>query len=185
MVKVPPCPQIKLRIKYIMCDRAGYLNNYGGYGGCNQYNGGSSRGRFNDSQLLKKELHYVETYAKNTNSEYDNNFCDSSNCNYGYGGNNCGFGGGCGPSFVGCPPSFGCAPDFNCGFNGGCPVNMSSFGCGNGGFNEGGCEKDSYKENDDGPCNPFCQPCHKPVCNEPSLDYCGCDVCNRSKKYIQ
>src|ERR1700761_6095689 len=72
-------------------DRAGYLNNFGGYGNHNRSNYGSAHSRANDSKLLKKELHYVETYVKNHDEEYNrfhnNDVCD----NYGYGCNDHGY----------------------------------------------------------------------------------------------
>ena len=99
---------------YKMCDRAGvisanggnngaYGNNYGQYAN-NAYN------RCNDSILVKKELYYVETYARNreTVNACNNAGCYGNNCGNYNNFNNCGAGyRSCGPQ---CGPVGGCGP---------------------------------------------------------------------------
>lgn len=43
------------------------------------------------------------------------------------------------------------------------------------------CIKDKkVKKVGDKPCNKFCQPCYKPVCNDPCKKACDCKLCNKS-----
>ena len=188
-------------------DRAGYLNNCNDGASC-----GSSRNRVHDSKLLKKELHYVETYAKTHDESCDNSFRDRYNnsCGSGYGCggfDGCGpYNGGCGPYNGGCGPyNGGCGP-YNGGFGGCGPCDGGFGGCGpcDGGF--GGCgpcdngfvgcgpfykkdkckkdKKEKKEKKDKSPCNSFCKPCYKPVCNDPCEKVCGCGLCKKSYKKI-
>lgn len=179
------------------CDRAGYLNGCGEYGTRGGCDSGYGFNRVNDARLLKKELHYVETYFDTHNEE-----CADSrdNCFYdGYGGG-CG---GCGYDNCG-----GCGFNGGRGFGGGCGFRGFDGGCGFGGrgFNDGfgysPCDKFEWKRGgddkcdkkkkkkkekvDDSPCNPFCKPCYKPVCNKAcSNDKCDCKNCERAYKKIR
>ena len=89
-------------------DRAGYLNNCATNGAYNRYNNNCSSNRFNDNKLIKKELHYVESYERNRNSASDcyNNVGECGN--YDRGCNNSGYydntncGPPCGPINGGC-----------------------------------------------------------------------------------
>ncbi|BCS83474.1 putative pre-mRNA-splicing factor ATP-dependent RNA helicase PRP2 [Cotonvirus japonicus] len=174
-------------------DRAGYLNNFGGYGNC-----GSAYNRINDAKLMKRELHLTETYLDTINRECANNFN-----NYGFGGSNSGFndfgcgvpcgpiGGGCGPIGGGCgfdivPPCPPTPPFPVCG-GGGFGPGFSGPGCGGGFYDNDRKEKKEKKEkkhkNND-PCNPFCKPCYKPKCNDPTEEICECKNCVRSYNKI-
>ena len=168
-------------------DRAGYIGNCGGFNnyGCGGQNAGY--GCLNDCTLLKKELHYVETYAKNRNADcgyYNNNNC-YGNCGYGCGNSGYYDGGyGCGPCGGGCGPII--TPPCPPVFNGGCGP------CG-GGFYDGGCpfgyddkkihrkEKKHKKDKDHKPHNEFCvKPCYKPKCHKPKCEKCDCKSCKKS-----
>ena len=87
----------------MFCDRAGYINNYGGYGSHGRGNSGASRSRTNSNKLLRKELHYVETYEKNNNSCHDGYYNNYDAGNYGNGYGNCGYAGGCAGGCAGAP----------------------------------------------------------------------------------
>ncbi|AUV58725.1 hypothetical protein, partial [Bandra megavirus] len=90
-------------------DRAGFFNDCGAFGSGGS-SCGSNYGRVNDAKLMKKELHYVETFAKAHNEEFNNNF-NNNYFNNGYGCNNGGFyGGGCGPCNDGWIGGGGCGP---------------------------------------------------------------------------
>lgn len=176
-------------------DRAGCLNNLGGFGSC-----GSNYNRINDAKLLKRELHFTETLLDTINRE-----CASGFNNYGYGGGNCGFNdcgfGGCGPAPCG-PGGFGGGFGGGCGFgggfggpfNGGAGVEVEGWGYGpqpfQGGFGGGYFDKDDDKKKEkkkdkkDDPCNPFCKPCYKPVCNNPKEKVCKCKECKRASRKI-
>lgn len=174
-------------------DRAGYLNNFGGYGNYGRFNQGAACGRINDCRLLKKELHYVETYAKNYNADcgaFNNSGC-YDNCGYGYGGrgfNDCGFGPGC---EVGCGSGRGfdgpCGGfDGPCGgFGGPCGSPCGLVGPFDGPYrrqidgdfddHDEGKKHKKNKNKDDKPCNPFCKPCKKrePSCEPFCVPRCG------------
>lgn len=65
-------------------DRAEYLNRTNGYGSHGKAKCGAAYNQVNDSKLVKKELHYVETYARDYNSIADK-FCNkAAHNNYGY-----------------------------------------------------------------------------------------------------
>ena len=195
---------------YKMCDRAGvisscnsgngaYGNNYGQFAN-NAYN------RCNDTQLVRKELHYVETYARtrdvvnscNNAGSYGNNcgnYNNFNNCGAGY--RSCGPACGpapCGP--IGCGPApcgpVGCGPA-PCG-----PVGCGPAPCGpvNGPYDgprdgphirrERPEKKDDDDDNDkdDGkPCNPFCKSHQKPIHNNNGKP-CECRNCRNSYKKI-
>ena len=167
------------------CDRAGYLNNYG-FGNC-----GGFQDNCNDSKLIHKELHYVETYVKNREAGCGGRFNNYGNCgsggygNCGFGGyGNCGFGGYDNCGFDGCFDNY-CAPCAPCIPT--CAPCIPSWG-----FPKyktkkvKKTKKDDDKKDDDGPCNPFCTPCYKPKCNDPCDKFkdCDCKSCKRSYKKI-
>lgn len=133
-------------------DRAGFLNSFGGFGNHDSCSNNESHKKSNDAKLLKKELHYVETYIKSRDTSKDKFSNRSCNDNYGFGGSSgCGaaFGGGFG-RFGGCRDdgfygngfygSGGCGPVCDTGCDIGCgPVcdTGCDIGCDIGGY--GGC----------------------------------------------
>ena len=177
-----------------MCDRAGVLSflkgNCGGYGSRHGNNYNSGHNRVTDAKLVKKELHYVETYAKVHDEEHDNRHHNSFNDSHGYG---CGGRDGFGRDGYGYD---GCGRD-GYGYD----------GYGYDGFGRDGCDRPFYnkhykydndcdsdrkkdkkdkkdKKHDDKPCNNFCQPCHKPVCYKPYNKDCKCHICVKSYNKI-
>ena len=174
-------------------DRAGYLNNQYGYGHDDRSSCAASRKRCNDTTLVKKELHYIETYVKTHDSAKDKYCNDSAHGNYGYGCNSNGYnngGYGCEPCYDNgscndyCPPPCNNYPVYdNCG-----PCNDQPY------YDEHRPYKNDYyhekkhdkspkihrKDKHDDACNPFCKPCHKPVCNDPVVKTCQCNACKKS-----
>lgn len=156
-------------------DRAGYMNNYGGYGGSNCYNQGAARERINNSQMVKRVMHYEETYVNNQNECRDAyNSCGACN-NYGCNGCNGGFyNGGCGPAPCAppCGPPCGpppCAPPCGpppCGP----PCGPPPCGPPCGGFC-GEPEKKCKKKK--------CDPCPKPIRHNINDSPCECKACRR------
>lgn len=126
-------------------DRAGYLNYYNTISNC-----------INNVRLLKKELHYVESYADTFNQEcnmYNNNSCYNT---------------------------FDCGCCLGYGFSGGNYTNGCGFPC----YNSRFCKRKikRNKKIDDKPCNPFCKPCYKLKCYDPSdkFEKCQCKACIKS-----
>lgn len=135
-------------------DRASYLNNCNAISNC-----------INNIRLLRKELHYVETYADAFNQE-----CNSFN-------NNC------------CYDNVSCGCYANCGFPCEGYANGCAVGCGIpfGNYNKPNKKKINRNiKSDDGPCNPFCKPCYKPICYDPSDKFkkCQCKTCLKSLNKI-
>ena len=204
---------------YKMCDRAGVISlikgNHGGYGNHCRNNYDSAYNRVNDAKLLKKELHYVETYLKTHDEECDRRSKDNCYDSYGdwnkyhnfdrCGYDGCGYDGcfgGWGRPFYGggCDKPFydgGCGKPF---YGGGCGKPFYGGGCGkydkydkhdkydkDWKDDDWKCKKDKYddddkdyKKHDDKPCNSFCKPCYKPICNNPCKKICDCNNCKRS-----
>lgn len=186
-------------------DRAGYLNSCGGCGSQGRLSNGFANGRINDSKLLKKELHYVETFVDNHNEEcnraYNDSCCDNFNSGCYGSGDSCGGYGGCG-GFGGCGEIGGYGGYGGCGeFGGGCGeigggCGEIGGGCGEiGGYGGyGGCGEingcgggcDGYVEYGGcGEINGGCGPCfdnwNKP-CRE-ETNNCNCKPKKIKKKY--
>lgn len=169
-----------------MCDRAGYLTNYGGF------NQNAGFGRMGSSRLLKKVLQYTETYLDN----FDN---------FGFGGNACGFGG----NAFGYNGGFDSCPVLGAGLGPGIDM-MKSFGMvgpfdkfgkdykkdidheKDRGFNRH-IERDNWNkrnrrdrrdDDEEESCNPFCKPCHVPECNIPRDTSCQCELCTDFSRQI-
>lgn len=157
-------------------DRAGYLNNNGIYGNSGKAFRNAGCGRVNGRKLLKKELHYVETYLNDFNQDFcgENNYNGYNNLGSGY--NNCGYNdGGCGFAPSPLPINGGCGPlSINDGCGGGCGPLPINGGCGGGdgcgplpvnGVCGGGCGCGPVVGN----CNEFYSPYNKydePCCEK-------------------